>query len=345
MNKDKSEISVMHLHLELTNEYISEYQKRMLRRYGESSTGNSICRDILIPSDMPLHNLHYTIQKLFGWQNSHLRCFNLPDDIYKRVTGKTVKGWADLVGILFQPPSEAEDDIFWDDNYEKGNFFTWLKKKYTGPYIYGGILEYPENARNDVQSLLDRFKLIDVKESFLDYMERSKKTDDAEIRILRKASLIDMTLEEMNSTIMLDSGTDNLLESLEISRVLADKDSKMDTGALFPVTKKLIYNYDFGDNWIVNITREDRYTGLVENGLISLDEITYSNDIVLKEHRPVCIHKDGINVLDDVGGLCGFADFLGTIYESDDKKESKSYLTWAKGLGWKDKKIGLKMIL
>lgn len=67
----KNEITPMRLHLELKDDYLSDYQKRMLRRYGESISGDSITRDILIPSDMPLHNLHYAIQKLFGWQNSH----------------------------------------------------------------------------------------------------------------------------------------------------------------------------------------------------------------------------------------------------------------------------------
>jgi hypothetical protein len=33
---------------------------------------------------------------------------------------------------------------------------------------------------------------------------------------------------------------------------------------------------------------------------------------VVNEHRPVCIHKDGVFFLDDAGGLSGFADFLGT---------------------------------
>ena len=64
------------LHLELKDDYLSDYQKRMLKRYGESSTGTSIMMDILIPSDMPLHNLHYAIQKLYGWNNSHFRRFN-----------------------------------------------------------------------------------------------------------------------------------------------------------------------------------------------------------------------------------------------------------------------------
>ena len=116
----KKDIKTLCLHLELEHNYMLDYEKRMLKRYGESSTGNSISRDIIIPSDMPLHNLHYAIQKLFGWQNSHLRRFYLPENIYNRLTQGTVKGWSDLVGILFQPPSEMEDDLFWDDDYKSG---------------------------------------------------------------------------------------------------------------------------------------------------------------------------------------------------------------------------------
>ena len=117
----KNNITPVRLHLELKDDYLSDYQKRMLKRYGESASGDSITRDILIPSDMPLHNLHYAIQKLFGWQNSHLRSFYLPERVYSELTDDTVRGWSDLVGILFQPP-EAEKDVFWDDDYESGSF-------------------------------------------------------------------------------------------------------------------------------------------------------------------------------------------------------------------------------
>ena len=164
-------IAPVRLHLELKDTYLTDYQKRMLRRYGESISGDSITRDILIPSDMPLHNLHYAIQRLFGWQNSHLRSFNLPKQIYDKLTGGTVKGWSDLVGILFQPPSEAERDIFWDDDYKSGSIKVWLRKKYTGPYIYGGKMEHPEVARQDIEELLERFKMLEVRESFSDYMK------------------------------------------------------------------------------------------------------------------------------------------------------------------------------
>jgi hypothetical protein len=87
----KNEITPVRLHLELKDDYLTDYQRRMFRRYGESISGDSITRDILIPSDMPLHNLHYAIQKLFGWKNSHLRRFYLPEDIYNKLTERTVK--------------------------------------------------------------------------------------------------------------------------------------------------------------------------------------------------------------------------------------------------------------
>ena len=335
----------MRLHLELRNDYLLDYQKRMLRRYGESISGDSITRDILIPSDMPLHNLHYAIQKLFGWQNSHLRSFYLPEEIYDKLTGSTVKGWSDLVGILFQPPSEAEEDVFWDDDYERGSFKVWLRKKYTGPYIYGGTMEYPEVARQDVQELLERFRLLEVRESFSDYMKRAKRDENAEMRIIKKAPLIELTLEEMNSSLMIDGGTESLLERLEVNKVIAAQGEDIVSKGLFPITKELIYNYDFGDNWIIKITKYKDCEDLIKNNIIDEYELEEAEDIVLDKHKPVCIHKDGISVLDDVGGLSGFADFLGVIYEGEDKEEASSARVWAKSLGWSATKVSNKMML
>lgn len=341
----KNEITPVRLHLELKDNYLSDYQKRMLKRYGESISGDSITRDILIPSDMPLHNLHYTIQKLFGWQNSHLRSFYLPEQIYSRLTGGTVKGWSYLVGILFQPPSEGEEDIFWDDDYEKGSFKVWLRKKYTGPYIYGGTMEYPEIARRDVQELLERFRMLEVRESFSDYMKRAERDENTEMRVIKKAPLIDLTLEEMNSSLMLDGGTESLLERLEVNKVIAAQDQDINSEELFPVTKELIYNYDFGDNWIIKITKYKDCEDLLKQNIIDEYELEEAEDIVLDNHKPVCINKVGISVLDDVGGLSGFADFLGIIYEGEDKEEASSARAWAKSLGWSASKISNKMMI
>ena len=341
----KNKITPVRLHLELKCDYLSDYQKRMLKRYGESASGESITRDILIPSDMQLHNLHYAIQKLFGWQNSHLRSFYLPEDIYNKLTGGTVKGWSDLVGILFQPPSECEADVFWDDDYEKGSLKVWLRKKYTGPYIYGGTMEYPEAARQDVKILLERFRMLEVRESFSDYWKRKEQDKNSEIRILKKAPLIELTLQEMNSSIILDGGTESLLERLEVNEVLAAQGEGVNPEGNFPVTEEIIYNYDFGDNWKVNITKYKDCEDLLRNNIIDEYELEEAEDIVISKHKPVCINKAGLSVLDDVGGLSGFADFLGTIYEGEDKEESSGARAWAKSLGWSDTKLSNKMML
>lgn len=341
-----NEFKAVHLHLELKNEFLDDAQKMILRRYGESSTGDSICRDILIPSDMPLHNLHYAIQRLFGWQNSHLRRFILPKEIYNKLTGNNVKGWADLVGILFQPPSECEHDVFWDDDYQGGSIKTWLKKKYTGPYFFKGITEDYEWAQNDIKQLFEHFPILEVRESFSDYMDRIDGKDKEKPRVIKKAPLIELTLEEMNNSIVVDGGTESLLERLEASRVLAFKDDDVCSDHdIFPVTHKLIYNYDYGDDWQVTITKEKDCEELLKNGCISQDELLDAESTVLAKHKPVCIHKDGVFVLDDVGGLHGFISFLRDIYESDDKEERRNSKVWAQSLGWSERKISYEQIL
>ena len=42
---------------------------------------------------------------------------------------------------------------------------------------------------------------------------------------------------------------------------------------------------------------------------------------------------DGMSLVDDVGGVGGFCEFLETI-NGDDPEEKKSYKTWARSLGW-----------
>ncbi|HKL10662.1 MAG TPA: hypothetical protein VJ990_04425, partial [Clostridia bacterium] len=67
------------LHMELVNERCSDDEKKLLMKYADATERGTITRDVLIPADMPLHNLHYAIQRLFGWQNSHLRAFRLDE--------------------------------------------------------------------------------------------------------------------------------------------------------------------------------------------------------------------------------------------------------------------------
>lgn len=339
-------IKPVYLHLELRDDYLSDYQKRMLKRHGGSSTGESISRDILVPYDMMLHNLHYAIQKLYGWTNSHLRKFSLPEEIHEELTKGTVRGWFDLVGVLFQPPSEGQVDIFWDDDYNGGSFNSWLKKKYTGPYYYRGTMEHRAVAKQDVQDMLDRFPLIEVRESFQQYMSRSSLDQNEEVKILRKAPLISLTLKEMDASLSFDGGdTECLLERLKVDQVLIAQSDEVNSQVLFPVTKELIYTYDFGDDWVVTITKHKDCRELLNQNLIGIHELEEAKEVVLTKHKPVCIHKDGVSVLDDVGGLGGFADLLSVLYEETDQTEKANARAWAKSQGWSDKKVLSKKML
>ena len=104
-----------------------------LFRLAKAETG--ITRDILVPSDMNLHALHYAIQQAFGWQNSHLHSFQLMEDDFNRLTAGRVGGYMDLCGILFRWSSEDTDDLCWDDDYApEQSVKTWLRKKYSRPF-------------------------------------------------------------------------------------------------------------------------------------------------------------------------------------------------------------------
>lgn len=338
MDRTKGNIKPARLKLELISNYLSSDEKVMLKRHGEASSGDRITREVLIPSDMTLHALHYAMQKLYGWQNSHLRQFYLPKKNYQELTQGTVKGWSDLVGVLFQPPSEAEHDIFWDDDYESGNFNAWLRKKYTGPYRYGGYLEQYDAARADIEALLNRFEELELRESFSDYLERKQTEPDAEPKVLGTKALVDMTLDEMNAAIAMESGTESLMEKLLVTDVLGYADEEV-SGPGLPVTHELYYEYDYGDSWIVRVIKLKGCEDLVANHSVTKEELEVARETVRTKHKPVCLSRDGLDVMDDVGGLSGFANFLRAINESEDKEEAADFRRWARSMGWKQKKV------
>jgi hypothetical protein len=188
--------------------------------------------------------------------------------------------------------------------------------------------------------------MLEVREPFHEYFNRNKDNDKEEIRIIKKAPLIDLTLDEMNDSILLESGTDSLLESLLTSSVLAFEDEDIfKDNSIFPVTHELLYNYDFGDDWKVTITKEKDCSKLLQKGHISEEELVEAQTTVLTKHKPVCIHKDGAFVFDDVGGLSGFIRFLQLINEGEDKEERSEHMQWALSLGWSRIKTSKKQIL
>ena len=353
------------LHLKLENEYADSESIRILKKYGRSSTGNSIERDILIPADMTLHALHYAIQRLYGWQNSHLRSFKLPKDVYKKLTNNTVKGWGSLIGVLFQTiyPQHAEYSTYGDDDYDSGSHRVWLRKKYTGPYGYLNDYERYEIAQAEFVDFCDNFTNLAVYEPF-DFNNLNRNREN---RIIKHAPVIDLTLDELNASIIIDEGTENLLERLMVASVLApegmktvgseDLNKKM-TKRLYinyfdeieepevkPVTNKLLYYYDYGDGWEVEITRIKDCTDLIEIGYITDEELMDARNIVTDKHKPVCIYQDGIFVVDDVGGFNGFINLLRTLYESTDDEEKEQMRIWSSSMGWNTRKVKNKDML
>ena len=116
-----------------------------------------------------------------------------------------------------------------------------------------------------------------------------------------------------------------------------------------PVTDVLLYNYDFGDNWKIRITASENCMDLIESGRITQAELDRANVKCREVYRPVLIARDGEMLVDDVGGIHGFAEFLQKVNpelkgmdpeeKEAAKQEKKEYLTWAKSLGWHREKV------
>ena len=116
-------------------------------------------------------------------------------------------------------------------------------------------------------------------------------------------------------------------------------------------TDVLYYQYDFGDSWRVKIQGSCGCEDLIEAGRITQEEL---DDVVVQiftTYRPVVIAQDGMCVLDDVGGMHGYCEFLKAIcgdgeydgpYEYGDKKHT---LAWAKSMGWSKRRHGNKSFL
>ena len=405
--------SVYKLHIELVsppyyceeNELdLDEDERAELFRMGKATDGFS--RDVLVSGAMTLHAMHYMIQKLFGWQNSHLHRFSLSDEDFNQLTGGKVKGWADLCGSLLKFPDGDFYDTCWDDDYKEGiSVKSWYRRKYNGGYFTKAVGDNWLYNRQRISEFWadcsedDRYKddsaggaitgdtlLQDVNMYFEDpyntLMESltagdlfvtekgraasDKDLDQWKIRQLTslermsKAVAENLTDEDMEvaddmfselkrrresqshlehymytdkSVIREKTGEDpdivaiyheNLIRSYEMS--LMGLQVKV---ANEPFFKTIYYNYDYGDDWWVKITCDEIYT--------SIHDIPYAPDERLEEivnkNKPLCIAADGMNVVDDCGGIYGFLRMLRTI-NGKDKDEARNMKEWARSLGW-----------
>ena len=77
-----------------------------------------------------------------------------------------------------------------------------------------------------------------------------------------------------------------------------------------PFTDILTYRYDWGDNWRFYITGSRGCSDLVEQGVISKSELKKAINKIEKTGRPVLLARDGDMLIEDVGNIRGFINFL-----------------------------------
>lgn len=127
--------------------------------------------------------------------------------------------------------------------------------------------------------------------------------------------------------------------NLGLARFLEENDPEV-----IPALTALIYKYDYGDGWEVKITCTNTWYNQGDSSAkgakytdadseLAEGDLAKIIDKVWRRERPVCIAWDGVNVLDDVGGIGGFCDFLQEI-NGPDQERKKELKSWARYLGW-----------
>lgn len=348
---------------------LEEEEREELLRYAKAESG--ITREVLIPGDMNLHALHYMIQSLFGWQNSHLHHFSISQDAFAQMTEGRFDKWTELCGKLFRFGTDDMEDLYWDDDYEPGiSVKSWLKSKYRAPYVQKA---YADSLEGNLEGIAD------FKKSFPEIP-------------------MDIALEDLNSRVVFEEDYNTLIEGLTLHELL-------------PVFKELYYLYDYGDDWCVHISiinkydrrtnadlqpsvaggwfvpdimneKDDlsKYRYFIDDGENNIqkelekqaaekgapkkeyattaagevydisgsfdavdnrqhfeceveEELRAQLAVVDVKKMPVCTKADGLNVMDDVGGISGLFDFY-RIINGDDPDEKAEMREWARGLGW-----------
>ncbi len=372
----------MRLHLELRESRLDSMidgEAKILSKYGRVTT--SISRDVIVPSSLALHQLHYLINMAFGWTNSHLHHFELPEPLFKALTEGKLLDIAAVYGYYLKFPSGTFNDEFWDDDYDESKSpRTWMRSKYQKRYRYQGHSDYWIDNQAEILTWARRMPVLEVDPLY--WGEEGEP---------RNVKFEDITVQELLSAISFDSGMPYALkESLCLSEILSlhptdiesaknaalerdgsdvleysgyrdaafaeiekEEDSRdmlvyfravgdmvrlrqaAEPERVMPITSALLYSYDYGDGWEVEITVVEEFGKDHQ----SVDDETAAS--VIKTQRPICIAKDGLNVVDDCGHVSGYVDMLETIHEGE-KEDAHWMKEWARSQGWTGRNMNPK---
>lgn len=382
--KEKSTYA-MQLHLELRHsrlDTMEDNEAKILAKYGGVTT--SISRDVIVPSSLALHQLHYLINMAFGWTNSHLHDFQLPKSLFEALTEGKLLEIAAVYGYYLKFPNSTFNDEFWDDDYEESKSpRTWMRSKYRKQYEYRGFSDYWIDNQAEIMSWARRMPILEV-----DPLYWGEKGEPRNIKFE------DISVQELLSAISFDSGIPYVLkESLRLSEILSlnpveikrakntalqsnssdvlqysayrdvayteisKEEGARDMLAFFratshmvhlreeaepknvmPITSTLLYSYDYGDGWQIDITLIKEFGK--DNK--SVDDETAAT--VINTGKPICIAKDGLDVVDDCGNISGYIDMLQTIHEGE-REEAQWMKEWARGQGWTGRNMNPKHMI
>ncbi len=202
------------LKLELDTSRLNSEQFGILKKYGKMK--DEISREIVVPSDITLHSLHYAIQRLFGWKNCHLHDFKLPEAVFNEITQDSVKQWLRLCGVYFRFPDGNLEDRYWDDDYDESmSIDSWFKTKYQGPYQYGAMGDYYYTNQMNVKDFMNQLPEFKVLPSFEEYKKIQHNPElKQQDRIVK---LEDAKFSELKNSIAFEEEPDSLLERLFIT--------------------------------------------------------------------------------------------------------------------------------
>ena len=296
---------------------------RVLHSYGGVRFGANITRDLMIPADFSLAQLHGEIQKLFNWQDREEHSFLIAENSFAHVISDRAGNWAELCGILFDV--ENVEKI-----RKKSNFFR---------------LEYSEDeeGKKHVESAKPEERM-----SYPDVTDRDR------LRGIVEKEVVSFAKAPAKAIYSICEEPSRLVESLKVEEILSFGQAQDAQTA-----EEILYLYDKADEWCVRISGSIGCADLIAEERTTPELFGLADG---QSDQPVLLSADGLSVLEEVGGLDGYVRFLRGIHPEEEavywkermdeekipQKDRADYipgnwgydepdtLDWAKELGWKN---------